>query len=975
MAREWEIEKSSSRPTILNPRFLGWVGFLLYFLLFPGVLVFLGLEYNFSLLSQTRKESVRRLLSKILGRVDPYKNDEFFYPRYFRTVLKSVEGRPEPLAELQNAVKTLKRRFPGKLEFVVWDEKGNVVESITDLKGYRFVLKKAADTLRQVWENANLPKPLPIDSLSSISANFKVIKSLLGNLLVKGHLLLPVSKDQPSLILASFESAKRYVWYGFGKKFGMMVFVNKNAVGTQVGLQTVIRIINSKLKSVHVGFCEAGKIEKIEIPKKFGNKEDLIRSLVKQSASLDPFYEGKEHFVMVKIAGSKIRVFALIPRSTAEGSLTNLKIFFLLLFWIATISIVVLSFQILVLRKELFFSVRWRLILLFFYANGLPLLILGFLGFDYLKNKRVSLIQSYQAKAERSLRNFDAGIVRLHQVYSEYLNHFLAKWDLQYKNEPFDRKKLLAFEKALRKLNPQEFYLVGRSSQTIHEKIRVKTMGVAAKFVRGMFSDGISYLNGESNDMKNLRNAGYSIGFKTKPELIMREFVRFLGKTRLMTFGIEQKWIYVQVFGSTRLGIDNYIFVAIWSKEDLIRSYLRNFLQHLRRTEKLLKFFVQEKGSRKIFPLKGHERTNLQSYFDQVHSRGSVFIEKAAFENRLFFGVGLAGKEIENHSLICLVPYEIVEKSISTLRNQMMLFALVNILLSVAIGLVLSRQFLIPLQEIGAAAIKIGKRQFRFQIPKLSNDEFGKLGEVFNRMIESLEELEVARIVQETLFPLSRFSRGNFVVFGKSLSVSRLGGDFFDFIEISPEITGIVFGDANLRGVPAALHLAMTKAAILLDDETKKSGPTFIKSFHSLFEKLSRSSTVPMKLQYLQLDSSKKIALITNSGQMMPLVFRAQKTEVERIFAQEAKLSKAPQEITEVEISLSPGDALVLCSDGLLNAADARGEFFGIDGIEKAIIAYSNLGLEDICGKILAACASRRTLQDDATCVVIGCTE
>ena len=69
------------------------------------------------------------------------------------------------------------------------------------------------------------------------------------------------------------------------------------------------------------------------------------------------------------------------------------------------------------LRRRDSGSIRNRLAGLFLFANGLPLMVLAFLGYDFLQNKREALVNDAQLRSERLLTQFDSRLpVRLQQL-------------------------------------------------------------------------------------------------------------------------------------------------------------------------------------------------------------------------------------------------------------------------------------------------------------------------------------------------------------------------------------------------------------------------------------------------------------------------------------------------------------------------------------------------------------------------------
>ena len=138
---------------------------------------------------------------------------------------------------------------------------------------------------------------------------------------------------------------------------------------------------------------------------------------------------------------------------------------------------------------------------------------------------------------------------------------------------------------------------------------------------------------------------------------------------------------------------------------------------------------------------------------------------------------------------------------------------------------------MINLQE-GAYAIE--NRNFDHRISNLGSDEFGEVGNIFNNMMVGLKELEVARIVQESMFPKPDFKQGNFSVYGKSITMIDVGGDYLDFFKVDDNSFSVLLGDVAGHGVGAAMIMAMAKASILSSAELWKSPSSMLNLLHKV---------------------------------------------------------------------------------------------------------------------------------------------
>ena len=77
----------------------------------------------------------------------------------------------------------------------------------------------------------------------------------------------------------------------------------------------------------------------------------------------------------------------------------------------------------------------------------------------------------------------------------------------------------------------------------------------------------------------------------------------------------------------------------------------------------------------------------------------------------------------------------------------------------------------------------------------------------------------------------------------------------------------------------------------------------------------------------------------------------------------------------QLECPVEPGDRFVLYTDGLVEAANAEGEFFGLERVEAAAAAGAGLSAERLANKLLDEMTAWAgpTAGDDLTLVVVDC--
>jgi len=269
----------------------------------------------------------------------------------------------------------------------------------------------------------------------------------------------------------------------------------------------------------------------------------------------------------------------------------------------------------------------------------------------------------------------------------------------------------------------------------------------------------------------------------------------------------------------------------------------------------------------------------LVSFCDKLTDYPTFSRENIFFQGKEYLAVGFTGKKVSGYSFVALFPLEKIERQIRELKIGLFFFLLVSILFTFFLSRFLSARFLIPISHLTTAAKAIEKRTFEFQLPDLGANEFGKLGKFFNRVILGTEELQIAKIVQEELFPQEGFSLKGFKVYGKSTAMGDVGGDYFDYFRIDDASLGIVIGDVSGHGVPAGIVMAMVKTWFFLNSDKLEQPSALMSDIHSLLRRFKRKSSFSMSMQYLLLDSSSRRGIICNAGHCNPILIHIENSE------------------------------------------------------------------------------------------------
>jgi len=230
-------------------------------------------------------------------------------------------------------------------------------------------------------------------------------------------------------------------------------------------------------------------------------------------------------------------------------------------------------------------------------------------------------------------------------------------------------------------------------------------------------------------------------------------------------------------------------------------------------------------------------------------------------------------------------------------------------------------------------------------------------------------ELDLARHVQEQLFPVPKRRLGTLDYFGHCLPAREVSGDYYDFLDSGEAGMAFVLGDVSGKGIAAALLMANLQACFRSQPKERMREPAEVLR---IINRLFFESTSPEHFATVFLgayDESRRRLRYANCGHPSPILLRRDGS-TERLSPTAVVLGAFENwACAERDIAFEPGDTLVLFSDGVTEAGiDSPGEF-GEDGLLRTIQANRAAGAEAMVNRILGAVAVQT--EDDATVVAI----
>ena len=304
-----------------------------------------------------------------------------------------------------------------------------------------------------------------------------------------------------------------------------------------------------------------------------------------------------------------------------------------------------------------------------------------------------------------------------------------------------------------------------------------------------------------------------------------------------------------------------------------------------------------------------------------------------------------------------------------------------------ATGVVLSRTITRAVGDLYEATLRVRRGDLGYRVRMQRRDQLGSLGESFNEMTSSIsdllaeqrqrqrleQEIEIAREVQEQLFPRSIPSLPGVQLAAICRPARTVSGDYYDFIRLGPNCVAIALADISGKGIFAALLMASVQAALrsmtVADGNCGTAGLVTQLNNH-LFRNTSDDRYATFF--YAVYDVSSGILTYTNAGHLAPFfVTDGRVQRLDQGGTVVGLFEDAPY--TQGTLKVAPGSVLVAFSDGLTEPENVYGEEFGMERVRDEILRQDNTPPQRLAENLIAAAeqwAGTPEQADDITVIV-----
>jgi sigma-B regulation protein RsbU (phosphoserine phosphatase) len=251
--------------------------------------------------------------------------------------------------------------------------------------------------------------------------------------------------------------------------------------------------------------------------------------------------------------------------------------------------------------------------------------------------------------------------------------------------------------------------------------------------------------------------------------------------------------------------------------------------------------------------------------------------------------------------------------------------------------------------------------------------ENARLAEEEQALIAMREEMRMAYRIQMGLLPSAPPEIQGYSITGTTIPAKEVGGDYYDFIQMSEGQLCVCLGDVSGKGVPAALLMANLQATVRSQCSHGLSPGECLRSSNDLLYKSTDTGRFAT-LFVGMLDDKRHSLAYANAGQNPPFLVK-QGAEPSRLKAKGLILGYMEDlSYGEGLITFEPGEVLLIYSDGVTEAINAGEEEFGEERLSEVLLQNRGSGSERLLDEIISAVRDHTgtTAQaDDITVVVI----
>ncbi len=270
----------------------------------------------------------------------------------------------------------------------------------------------------------------------------------------------------------------------------------------------------------------------------------------------------------------------------------------------------------------------------------------------------------------------------------------------------------------------------------------------------------------------------------------------------------------------------------------------------------------------------------------------------------------------------------------------------------------------------------IGRGMFRVLNNKIRHDLEIQMSAIRKEVAQE-ESMRLAAEVQQSILPNEEITHPCLTSAGYCQPTNSVGGDYYDYLHLPNKQVGIFIGDVMGHGFHSAMVAAMTKSCIQTQIQFDASVPEVMRAIKRVTEE-DAQTFIYMTCCYVIIHQDNRLEF-ANAGHPSMLLYRANTGKFVELDSQYTPVGIAlPNRETVThyqssETTWEPGDLLILYSDGITEAFNAKEEVYGYERFKNLIFEKKHLTPTEIKDAILVDLETHQqgeSLHDDITLVI-----
>ncbi|MEW6708800.1 MAG: SpoIIE family protein phosphatase [Candidatus Riflebacteria bacterium] len=950
--------------------------FLLFALLILPAFFFYEAAYFFEQgFIDDEKAKLSQNLLKISHSAPNFFNEKIFWQNYIRNSFESSSNGNQ-FAERMKKSAVLTGIQP---EFVWWNRAGQIEA---------YFLKNPKVLKTPEWQSlhSDVKKVL---SLNPDSNSYKNLREIFGHEFVLNPFSNKWRQIHGRLRPISIDKRMPLVYMNQNENFLVTVFIPRKIMAEKSGFRSFFGFWQHEIDAF--AMFKDGQLKKVKGQIATSTAKSAFSSLkkgyLKQLLELD-----NRLFILVPIDQRKS---LLISGSRFSDNQTGRKCLFVMLVGFFLISILIRrSARGAILPRS--FSLARQIFVMLFVVAGLPAIFLTIPAVKYFAQKQDLLMHQKTAELTRYLQIIDRSSVseisrtlnvldRFYRVLRQVISMDYQPCDVNrtsvevFKGRSFNDYIFVDQKRDL--ISDYNTYLQNGKVRPVWEgRNRFPYNLDEIETVKALGNLIIALHNGERSKYEFSPEKGYvfEMFFQESPEMFARKLIENFGTIHETGWGSVPIKIYSDAFSKNDEKRKSIFMLTNFGRETFDLNFLRRNQLLFNNSFFYTRFVAFLHG--KVFPasLEGHPQIDqLLGYVSPYPTVKPLVIE---FEKEKHLIVGIKGRFLDSSSLIAFYPMKQIYGVVSAERRWLATAMVIAFSIILALAFLFYLSLLRPVNQLQRAAEALEKRDYRFRLGKISDDEFGEMAGIFDETMGDFEELELASMVQARLLPAEALALKRYQVFGRSVSMTQMGGDYFDYFVSGENHLCVLLGDVAGHGVGAALIMAMAKAGIACSPHALSDPAALLTGLHRMILKTrSRAQRKIMTFQYLCLDVSAGNVVYANAGGCSPLVINCSRGFVEELSQTAPVLGGFKNsKFSNISLKLEDDQAVAFYSDGFIEARNAENSEMGYDGFKEMVLRNFHDDVKIWYEKTFADFSrwlAGASAQDDLTLVILKKTD